>query len=213
MSVSVSVFSRMGSEKALWSWSVSLKNNKFGSAKTASTTVGGLVAVHSAMSAIPSHMNIIFRSSDKKLVEILSNPRRRTTNPVVLQIFKAIHDRDGFVRALFVSPGSLTEEDKRAIKILDTISGRARGANSAKGSTTSSLTTRKPNSMLKPGAKKTVRATVTRRPKVDQPLSTGLEDWDDTVPVVRGERKGKPVMCESCSAPISPLTNECLCSD
>lgn len=212
MSISVAIFSRMGSEKALWSWSVSVKNNKFGSAKTNSTTVGGLVAVHSALAAIPTHLDVVFRSTDKKLVEILSNPRRKTTNPVILQIFKAIHERQGFVRALFVSPGSLTEEDKRAIKILDTISGRARGANSAKSSTTSTAT-RKPNSMLKPGAKKTVRATVTRKPRINQPLSTGLEDWDDTVPIVIAQRKGKPVLCDSCSAPISPLTNECLCSD
>lgn len=211
MSVSVSLSSRMGSEKVLWSWSVSLKNNKFGSAKSSSVTVGELVAVHSAISAIPQHLDIIFRSTDKKLVEIVGKPNPKyTKNPVIAQIYKMMKDRSGFVRALVVSPGSFVEEDKRAVKILETISGGGKKKSSGAGSPTR----KSPNgmsSMLRPSTSK-IKATVTRRPKkVAQPLTTGLEDWGDDIAVV-GEKKGKPVLCDSCHAPISPLTNECLCS-
>lgn len=208
MSVAISLSSKMGSEKVLWSWSASLKNNKFGSTKTSSTTVGELVAAHSVLSLVPQHLDIIFRTRDKKLAEILSNSHKRTKNPVIAQLFKLIQERKGFVRCVFVSTASMNEEDKRAVKILQTISGGGKKPAPISGST------RRPvNSLLKPQGTTRVKATVTRRKKVEQPLTTGLEDWDDDGPSVVKEKKGKPVMCGSCDAPISPLTNECLCSN
>lgn len=203
MSISVSVNSKLGSDKTLWSWSVSTKNNKFGSTKTKSVTVGALVAVHSALSFIPERMDVIIRTHDKKLAEILSDTSRSTRNPVITKVFAMIRARQGFVRCIFVSPGSMTNEDKRAVKIIQSISG---GPSKPKG------TARKPaNSLLRPSGGKTVKGTVTRRRKAADHLTTGLEDWDD-VPGVIGETVQKPVTCESCDAPISPLTNECLCS-
>lgn len=205
MSIAVSVTSKMGSEKVLWSWSVSTKNNKFGSTKTASPTVGQLVAVHSALSSIPEHLDVVFRSQDKKLVEIMSDPSRKTNNPVINKLFAMVKNRKGFVRCIFVSVQSLKEEDKRAIKIIQTISGGGKKKEPA--------TARKPaNSLLRPSAPKKVKATVTRKKKIVQPLTTGLEDWEDDSQGVIKEVGKKPVMCGACDAPINPLTNECLCS-
>lgn len=209
MSINLSVSSKLGSDKVLWSWAVSEKNNKFGSTKTSSTSVGLLVAIHSALAYIPPHLDIIIRTNDKKVIAILENVNKPTKNPLITTIFNLIKTRKGFVRCLFVSPNSMNTEDKRAIKMLQVISS------GGKTQSPSRPAQKKPsNSLLRPPGSKTVRATVTKRAKkIEQPLTTGLEDWDDDGPTVVKEYKGKPVLCESCDAPISPLTNECLCSN
>lgn len=208
MSISVSVTSKLGSDKSLWAWSVSTKNNKFGSTKTKSTTVGALVAVHSALSFIPPNLDVIIRTHDKKIVEILSNVNKSTKNPLISKLFSMIRGRDGFVRCIYVSPAAMKEEDKRAVKIVQTVSGGSRTKAVSVGSRSSV------NSLIRPSTK-TVKVTTKRRKKVEQPLTTGLgEEWDDDYDTRHlYETKAKPVLCGSCDAPISPLTNECMCSN
>lgn len=212
MAVSVAVYVTEGKGKILWAWSASEKNYKFGSTKTSNTTVGGLIAVHSLLQSIPSHLDIIIRSQDKEVNKIMSNlANMKTNNPVIKHIVSQIKSRQGFLRCIYVSPTNLKLEDKRARAIIATISN---GGKKPQLSTKSNSSLTSGNSLLRPSSKtKTVTAKVKKPKKVEQKLTTGLEDWDDeNAPRVIAPPKPKTVKCDSCNAPISPLTNECLCS-
>lgn len=214
MSVSISVTSKPGKEKTLWAWSVSLKAHKFGSSATSNATVGELIAIHSAITTIPEHLDIIFRTRDEKVAEIINKPRT-TQNPIVMQIYAMVQRRKGFVRCILVGTNALSEEDKRAIKMLQELSGSGKPKNAVpdppKRSSVSPSMNARGGSILRPQNKTTVKA-VKRKKKREQPLTTGLEDWDDVNVEGLFQKQLPPVLCESCGMPISPLTNECGCS-
>lgn len=206
MAVAISLYASEGKDKTLWAWSASEKTYKFGSSATKNLTVGILIAIHSALQTIPAHLDVILRTQDKEVKKVMDSLAQiKTKNPVVISIVKEIRKRQGFVRCIFVSQSNLKLDDKRPIAIIRTLSG------TNKKPTTPPNVNKKPSLLRPTSGNKTVKATVTRNKKVKQRLTTGLEDWDDgpSMPIIE---KPKTVKCESCNAPISPLTNECLCS-
>lgn len=206
MAVTIALYASEGKDKTLWAWSASEKTYKFGSTSSTNTTIGALISIHSALQTIPAHLDVILRTQDKEVKRIMDSLARiKTKNPVLISIVKEIRKRQGFVRCMFVSSSNLKLDDKRPKAIIQTLTGQNKKPAIPKNSTPKS-------SLLRPtSGNKTVKATVTRNKKVKQKLTTGLEDWDEgpSMPVVA---KPKTVKCESCNAPISPLTNECLCS-
>lgn len=206
MAVSVALYASEGKEKTLWAWSASEKTFKFGSTASKNITIGTLIAIHSALQTIPPHLDVILRTQDKEVKRVMDSLAQiRTKNPLIVSIIKEIKKRAGFVRCIFVSPSNLKLDDKRPKAILQTLTGQNKKPDLK-------APPKKSSSLLRPTAgNKTVKATVTRTKKVKQKLTTGLEDWDEgpSMPVVA---KPKTIKCDSCNAPISPLTNECLCS-
>lgn len=216
MAVAVSVSSQVTSKKkTIWAWSASEKNHKFGSTQIDSTLIGNFVAVHSALMTIPQEYDVVIRTQYSAVAKVINDPSTKTKNPVVLKIFDIMKIRRGSVRAVVVTPATLTENDKRAYKLTSSITRSRPGAGSSKPKVA-------PGGFLSPSKKTTVKvsvsekkAPVSRKRKPAEVLYTGLEDdYDDgkSVKDLMAPATGKPVLCESCGGPISPLTNECFCS-
>lgn len=209
MAVSVSVSSQTTSQKkSIWAWVVSEKNNKFGSAQTDSAIVGNLLAVHSALLAIPDHLDVIVRTQYKSVTEIINDTDKETKNPIVLKIFQIIKSRRGRVTAQVINQSSVNENDKRAYKMTSVISNSGARKKPAAGSLLSP--SKKTNVKVSLSSKKTPS---TKRKRPAEVLITGLEDdYDTPVASVTQPATGKPVLCDSCDGPINPLTFECFCS-
>lgn len=210
MAVSVSVSSQTTAQKkTIWAWVVSEKNNKFGSTVTDSTVVGNLVAVHSALLAIPGNLDVIIRTPHKAIAEVLNDTDRETKNPLVMKIFQIIKSRPGRVSTVVLTKSTLSDNDKKAMAMVTQIANPG-GAK------------KKPvaGSMLSPAKSTKVKVSVSakklapiKRRKPKEMLITGLEDdYDTPFGQVTQPAAGKPVLCDSCDGPINPLTFECFCS-
>lgn len=219
MAVAVSVSSQITSKKkTIWAWVASEKNHKFGSSQIDSTLIGNFVAIHSALMTIPQEFDIVIRTQYSAVAKVINDPSTQTKNPVVLKIFEIMNIRRGSVRAVVVKQATLTENDKRAYKMTSSITRGRAGSSSA-----TSKPRTAPGGFLSPSKKTTVKVAVsekkapaTKRRKPKEVLYTGLEDdYDDgkSVKDLMAPAAGKPVICESCGGPISPLTYECFCSD
>lgn len=210
MAVSVSISSQTTSQKkVIWSWAVSEKNNKFGSAQTDSAIVGSLIAVHSALLAVPGNLDVIIRTQYNSVAEILNTPDRETKNPLVAKIFQIIKARPGKVTAMVITQVSMSENDRRAYKMTSIISNPT-GAARKKPATGSLLS---PSRSTKVKVSVTAKKPAVKRRKLKEVLITGLEDdYDTPLLQVTQPAAGKPVMCDSCDGPINPLTFECFCS-
>jgi hypothetical protein len=209
MAVSVSVSSQTTSQKkAIWAWVVSEKNSKFGSAQTDSSIVGNLLAVHSALLAIPGHLDVIIRTQYNSVAEILNDPEKDTKNPLVLKIFQIIRNRPGRVTTMVLKQVNLNENDKRAYKMTSVISNNSPAKKKpAAGSLLS------PSKSSKVKVSVSAKKPVTKRRKPKEVLITGLEDdYDTPFGQVTQPAAEKPVLCDSCDGPINPLTFECFCS-
>jgi len=210
MAVSVSISSQTTAQKkAIWAWVVSEKNNKFGSAQTDSAIVGNLIAVHSALLAIPGNLDVIIRTQYKSVAEILNNPDKETKNPLVIKIFQIIKARPGKVSTTVLNQSAVNENDKRAYKMTSMISNPGGGAKKkpAAGSFLS------PSKSTKVKVSVSAKKPVVKRRKPKEVLITGLEDdYDTPFAQVTQPAAEKPVMCDSCDGPINPLTFECFCS-
>lgn len=215
MAVAVSVSSQLTSKKKnIWAWSASEKNRKFGSAHTESAIVGNFIAIHSALMTIPQQYDVVIRTQYSSVAGTINDPSKMTKNPVILKIFELIKIRRGSVKAVVVSQATLNDNDKRAYKMTSTLSKGGSSSAPAKSN-------RAPGSLLSPAKKTTVKLTLSekkapvKRRKPKEVLYTGIDDFDDdgkSIKDLMAPAAGKPVICESCSGPISPLTFECFCS-
>lgn len=220
MAISVSIASKkMTSSKAMWSWVITKDNTKFGASPAGSEVVGEFVAIHSALKFVPEMYSIVFRTRNEYVVDAINNPRK-TTNPIAAKIYQLINERQGSVSAVLVSIDKLNLEDKRSLKtvLLLTNSYKTKEEKTAEAAkkASSASSQQKLSASLK---KTTKRAAPVKRAKPrPERLTNGLDDWDENetyesiIHATNKEDKGELVTCESCNAPISPLTNECLCS-
>lgn len=203
MAISIAVSSQTTTnKKAMWAWVISEKHSKFGSTVTESSLVGDFIAMYSALTTISSDYDVVFRTRHKNVADIINDSSKITKNPVIFKIRQMIAERNGKVMAVVVNPVSLVESDKRCYKMTLVLANKYQQKNPA----VREAVPVKKNS--------TVRMSVTKRKQSREVLYTGLEDYDEEVKgVIDNSEKLKPVLCHSCDMPISPLTQECGCSN
>lgn len=203
MAVSIAISSQTtANKKAMWAWVLSEKHSKFGSTVTESSLVGDFIAMYSALTTIPENYDIVFRTRHKSVADIINDPSKVTKNPVIFKIRQIIEARQGKVTATLVTQSDLSDSDKRCYKMTLVLARQYQQKNTAVRETV-------------PVKKKpTVRTPVSKRKQPREVLYTGLEDYDEEIKgVIDNSVKLKPVLCDSCDMPISPLTQECGCSN
>lgn len=182
----------LGYGKSAWSWVISDKKYRVGTAKVKNPVAAELIALQQLMDDLPDRKPLIIRTAHREVAVVVGRPNDHSANPLIRSVREKVLLRAGSVRVVLVAEGKEEKVDSLAVRL----TGKAKEA--------TARTKKSPSPV----------ASTRRRSSASRPSGIITTELDEDLDAVqKGTSRGsKPVTCPSCDMPVHPLTMECGCS-